>query len=235
MKLSLAAACAVAAALVLPSAASAATLTIAPVKQCYRAGENFSMSATGFTPGAPVNVTVNGSTLDGSPLYADAAGTIGSGLTLGQRAGQQKKTLVTTDATNPALTASANLLVSAVAVNVKPKNGAAGRTVRIGARGFTTGKTLWAHVSKGRKVIRNVKIGKLKGACRTLSAKRKLFAASTKSGTYKVQFDTARKLSDSTTVKSTYTVTIYPIVRSGRASAARSSGGATGAAWTPLG
>lgn len=233
MKLSLAAVCAAATVLVAPAAASAATLVVTPAKACYRSGEAFSMSASGFTAGAPVNVTVNGSTLMGSPLTADAAGGIGSGLTLGQRSGQQQKTLVTTDSTNPALTASATLLVSAVSVNVKPKNGAAGRKVKVGARGFTTGKTLYAHISKGGKVIRNVRIGKLKGACRIAKAKRQLFASDTKSGTYKVQFDTAKKRSSKTTVKSVYTVTIYPIVRSGRASAASARGGR--AVWTPAG
>ncbi len=234
MKLFLAAVCAVICTFAVPAVASAATLTITPAKKCYRSGESFSMAAAGFTPGAPVNVTVNGSTLTGSPLVADGAGNIGSGLMLGQRVGQQQKTLVTTDATNPALTASASLLVTAVAVNVKPKNGAAGRTVKIGARGFTTGKTLWAHISKGGKTVRNVKIGKLKGACSKVAAKRKLFVSSTPSGTYKVQFDTVRKRSSKTTVKSTYTVTIYPIVKSGSASAA-SAGGSAGAIWTPVG
>ncbi|HEY6780137.1 MAG TPA: hypothetical protein VI111_04240 [Thermoleophilaceae bacterium] len=233
MKLSLAAVCAAVIVLTASAAASAATLVISPSKSCYRSGESFSMSATGFTPGAPVNVTVNGSTLMGSPLTADAAGGIGSGLTLGQRTGEQRKTLVTTDATNQALTASATLLVSAVSVNVKPKNGAAGRKVKIGARGFTTGKTLYAHISKGHKLIANVRIGKLKGACRTAKAKRQLFAADTKSGTYTVQFDSARKRSSKTAVKSVYTVTIYPIVRSSRASAASAGGGR--AIWTPAG
>jgi hypothetical protein len=233
VKPSLAAACAVVAVLAAPAAASAATLTIAPVKQCYRSGESFSMTGAGFTPGAPVNVTVNGSALRGSPLTADGAGGIGSGLMLGQRSGQQRKTLVTTDATNPALTATATLLVSAVTVNVKPKDGAAGRTVKVGARGFTTGRTLWAHVSKGGKVVRNLKIGALKGICRKVAAKRKLFAANTKSGKYKVQFDTARKLSSATTVKSTYTVTIYPLGNG--SAAAASAAGPVGAVWTPLG
>src|ERR1044072_1822592 len=90
VKLFLAAVCAAVAVFVMPAVASAATLTIAPVKKCYRSDEPFSMSASGFTPGAPVNVTVNGSTLNGSPLLADGAGNIGSGLTLSQRAGQQK-------------------------------------------------------------------------------------------------------------------------------------------------
>jgi hypothetical protein len=228
VKLYLAALATIALALAAPAVASAATLTVTPVKPCYRAGEAFSIAASGYTASGFVNVTVNGATLTGSPLQADPTGALGSGLTLGQTKGEQQKTLVATDATDPTLTASASLLVSAVSVNVKPKNGGAGRKVRISARGFTTGKTLYAHVKKG-KVVRNLKIAKLKGACRVGSAKKRLFSASTKNGTYKVQFDTSRKLSKKTTVKSVYTVTIFPMVR--RSSAAAASNARV--AWAP--
>lgn len=218
-------------ALAAPAASSAATLSVSPMKACYRSGESFTMSGTGFTPSAPVNVAANNATLNGSPLNADAAGSIASSLTLGQAKGQQRKTLVATDATNPALTASVPLLVSAVSVGVKPNNGAAGRLVRVSARGFTTGKTLYAHISKKGKSTANFKITKLKGDCRKGSAKKKLFASNTPSGTYKVQFDTKRKRSSKTEVKSIYTVTIFPMVKSGRASAA--SAGGMRSVWTP--
>jgi hypothetical protein len=219
-------------ALAAPAVASGATLAVSPVKACYRSGESFTMSGAGFTPNAPVNVAANNATLTGSPLGADALGAIGSGLTLGQTKGQQTKTLVATDVTNPALTASVSLLVSAVAVTVKPNNGAAGRLVRVSARGFTTGKTLYAHVSKNGKSKANFKIAKLKGDCRKGSARKKLFASNTPSGTYKVQFDTKRKRSSKTQVKSVYTVTIFPMARGGRASAA--SAGGPRVVWAPV-
>lgn len=219
-------------ALVAPGAASAATLSVAPAKACYRSAESFTMSGTGFTPSAPVNVAANNATLNGSPLNADPAGSISASLKLGQAKGQQTKTLVATDTTNPALTASASLLVSAVSVNVKPNNGAAGRLVRVSARGFTTGKTLYAHISKNGKSKANFKVAKLKGDCRKGSGKKKLFASDTPSGTYKVQFDTKRKRSSKTEVKSVYTVTIFPMVKGARASAAAAGGRRV--AWTPL-
>lgn len=178
-----------------------------------------------------MNVAANNATLTGSPLTADAAGAIGSGLTLGQSRGQQQKTLVATDATNPALTASVSLLVSAVTVNVNPRNGAAGRVVRVSAQGFTTGPRLYAHVSKRGRSTANFRVTHLEGACRKGSAKRRLFAADTPSGTYKVQFDTKRRRSSKTVVKSVYTVTIFPMAREGRASAA--SNGGRRVVWTP--
>jgi hypothetical protein len=210
--------------LALPAASSAATLSVSPVKACYRSGEQFSMSGTGFTPNAPVNVAANGATLTGSPLGADAAGSITSSLTLGQNRSQQRKTLVATDVTNPALTASVSLLVSAVSVTVRPNNGAAGRRVRVSARGFTTGRTLYAHISRKGRTLRNHKIARLSGPCRTGSKRKRLFAMNTPSGTYKVQFDTKRKRSSSTEVKSVYTVTIFPMAAGGRASAAARGG-----------
>lgn len=203
-----------------PAAASAATLSVSPVKDCYRSGESFTMNGDGYTPNGSVNVAANNQTLTGSPLGADPAGVIGSGLTLGQAKGQQKKTLVATDVTNPALTASVSVLVSAVSVTVKPNNGEAGRIVKIGARGFTTGKTLYAHITKKGKSTANYRVASLKGPCRKGSAKRKLFASNTPSGTYKVQFDTKRKRDPKTEVKSVYTVTIFPMAKSGVANAA---------------
>jgi hypothetical protein len=213
--------------------ASAATVTVTPVKPCYRGGEPLALGGTGYTPGGKVDVTVNGTALTGSPLGADlTTGAISSKLTLAQRTGQQRKTVVATDATNPALTASTRVLLSAVSVKVKPKNGVAGHVVRIDARGFTTGKTLYAHVSKGGKLVRNFKIARLRGACRVGTTRKRLFSSTTKPGTYKVQFDTSRKRSRKTTVKSVYTVTIFPMLRPSGASAAAVADRAR-AAWAP--
>ncbi len=213
MKQLLVAACTAATALAAPVAASAATLGVSPLKPCYRSGESFSMSGSGFTPNGPVNVTANGTALMGSPLNADAAGGIGSSLTLGQNTKQQRKQLVATDATDPTLTASTSVLISTVRVKVTPRDGAVGKRVRIRARGFTTGKTLYAHIRKKGKVLRNVRLARLKGACRTASVKRRLFSPRTKDGVYKVQFDTNRRYSARAVVKSEYTVTIYPMQR----------------------
>lgn len=215
-----------------PAAASAATLAVSPQKQCYRSEESFTLTGTGFTPSGAVDIAANGQTLTGSPLGAGGDGIISSGLTLGQAKGQQRKTLVATDVTNPALTASVSVLVSAVSVTVKPNNGEAGRIVKVGARGFTTGKSLYAHISRKGKSTANYRVASLKGPCRKGSAKRKLFASNTPSGTYKVQFDTKRKRDPKTEVKSVYTVTIFPMVKSGAASAASAG---PRVVWTPAG
>jgi hypothetical protein len=229
----LVAACTAAIVLAAPVAASAATLGVSPAKPCYRAKEPSSMSGSGFTPYGAVNVAVNGTALKGSPLNADSNGTIGSSLMLGQLEGQQRKTVLATDVTNPALTASVSVLVSAVTVDVTPQDGIAGERVRIRARGFTTGKALYAHVRKKHgRVLRNVRLARLKGACRTGSVKRRLFSPHTRYGVYKVQFDTSRRYSPRAAVKSDYTVTISPISRGARASATTAATGSR-ELWAP--
>ena len=82
--------------------------------------------------------------LDNDPL-----GRFNGQLAVRQLSDQSRRTYTAKDATNPALEASTRLLVSATEVNVGPTGGLPGRRLRIGARGFTTGTTLYAHVVRG--------------------------------------------------------------------------------------
>ena len=187
------------------SAAEAATLTATGTKDCYRLGDSLTLSGTGYTPGGPVNVTFQGREV--GTLTADAAGNISTPLPIGNLNGVGQRALVATDATNPAITATAQFLGSALVVKVKPKNGAAGRKLRIRASGFTTGKRLYAHIlRKGYR--RNAFIGKLKGPCRTLKVRRRVLSAATPKGTYTVQFDTKKRYSKKTKVWYQFRVTV---------------------------
>jgi hypothetical protein len=187
------------------SAAEAATLSVAGGKACYRAGDALILSGTGYTPGAPVNITLQGRSL--GELTADAAGNINSPLHIGNLRGVSRRTLVASDTTNPAITATTQFLGSALVVNVKPLNGAAGRKLRVRASGFTTGKRLYAHIlRKGYR--RNVFIGKLKGACHTLKLRRRVLSGGTPNGVYTVQFDTKKRYSKKTKVWYRFRVTV---------------------------
>jgi hypothetical protein len=218
-------------ALAVPASASAAELGVQPDKRCYRSGEQVSLGGTGFTPGGPVDVSVDGTPLTGSPATADATGSITGELTVGQRTGQKRKTYTATDRTNPALTASETLLVSALRVSVRPRSGVAGRRVKIVARGFTTGKRLYAHIVR-RGTRRNVQIARLKGACRKATARKRLFGPNTPSGRYRVQFDTRRRYSASTRVYIRFNVDIFP---SARGATAGAEAAAASARWTRVG
>lgn len=187
------------------SAAEAATLSVAGGKSCYRQGDSLILSGTGYTPSAPVAITLQGKPL--GTLTADAAGNISSPLQIGRLSGVSRRTLVATDSANAANTASAQFLGSALVVTVKPRNGSAARRLRLKASGFTTGKRLYAHVVR-KHYRRNVSIGKLKGPCRTLSVRKRVLPPGTAAGAYTVQFDTKKRYSKKTKVRYRFRVTV---------------------------
>ena len=78
--------------------------------------------------------------------------------------------------------------------------------------GFTTGKTLWAHVIHKRSK-RHLKIGRLRGACHDLRTRRRLLPKHARFGKHRIQFDTFRRYSANRPVKTTFTIRV---VRGGR-------------------
>ena len=108
--------------------------------------------ADGFTPGGPIAITRGGQLLD-EPIQADPAGSIAPTLTLpGFVRGQQLRTYVATDQSNPALTAQVSVLVTAtVRRPPAPERAALTGCCRISARGFFGGSTLYAHVVRRGK------------------------------------------------------------------------------------
>lgn len=194
-------------ALTVAASAQAATLTLSGSKDCYRAGDQLTLTGSGFTPGAPVNVVLGELSL--GTVDADAAGNFSTPLTIGRLRGVSRRTVTATDAVNPANVGTAQFLGSALAVKVRPKHGNAGAKLRIQASGFTTGKRLYAHALR-RGYKRNVFIGRLKGPCRTGKARRVVLPASAPTGVYTVQFDTKRRYSRKTKVWVKFTVTVGP-------------------------
>lgn len=184
--------------LVAPSAASAASVGAVPAKACYRAGERITLNGAGYTPNQGVTITSDGTALGSS--IATPSGTFSGTLTVGVASGEKVKTYAGIDQSNPANVGSVQLRISALTVNLKPKKGPPNRRFKIGARGFTTGKRLYAHVVKGR-FRRTVKIGRLKGACHKVKARKRLFPENVATGLYRVQFDSKRKYSKRTKVK----------------------------------
>jgi hypothetical protein len=195
------------AALAAAAPAQAATLSLVGSKSCYRAGDTLTINGSGFTPNGQAAVTLEGRELGSVPT--DAVGNFSTPLTVGTLKGVSWRTLVATDAVDPANTAQAQFLGSALDVTVKPRDGAAGRKLRVKASGFTTGKRLYAHILR-KRYRRNVLIGKLKGPCRTLKLKKKVLPGSTPTGVYTVQFDTKRRYSKKTKVWVKFTVSVFP-------------------------
>lgn len=184
-------------ALAAPAAASAATLAVDPVKRCYREQERVFLTAQGYTPNGFVDFTRDGNLI--AQLQADASGAISGNLTLpGLLSGQRPLTYVGTDTTDPSLTAAVSLLTTATDVRVKPISGAADRRLKIDGRGFFGGRTVWAHIvplGRGSRASapRGVRIGPVRGACRMVAARKRLFGMGAAPGRYRVQFDTFRR------------------------------------------
>jgi hypothetical protein len=191
--------------LTLAPGAHAATVAVTPQKPCYRTGETISMSGTGYTPSGTVDISSDGRPIGSTT--ADAAGNFGGGLQVASP-NQRVKTYTATDQSNPANNASASLTVSPFDVNVAPQNGPPGRRLRIVARGFTTGRVLYAHVVRGRRRS-NVRVGRLRGPCRRLRVRRRIFRRGARPGIYRVQFDTRRRYSPDTRVRIRFRVTVF--------------------------
>lgn len=193
-----------------PSAAHAASLTTKPAKPCYRSGETVNFVGSGFTPSSSANLTRDGVFV--SPIPTDASGQFDASLRLVQDQGTQARTYTATDAGNTSLSASVPVTVSPVAVRLKPSTGRVSRRFRIRAQGFTTGRTLWAHIVH-RSSKRHVRVGRLTGACRNLRARRRLLRPNARLGRHRIQFDTFRRYKRDRPVKATYTIRV---VRGGR-------------------
>jgi hypothetical protein len=186
------------AAVAAPASASAATLTVDPVRPCYLEQDQVFLHAQGYTPNGRVDFSRGGNLID--TLDADPAGQIQGTLTLpGLIMGQRPLTYVATDQADPARTAQVRLLTTAVDVRVRPKNGPPNRLLRIKARGFRSGSTLWAHVRRVRRRgggpvrTRTVRIGRLRSPCWRANVRKRLFRRGTAPGRYRVQFDTFRR------------------------------------------
>jgi hypothetical protein len=181
-----------------PATASAATLTVDPVRACYLEQDRVFLVAEGYTPNGMVDFTREGNLV--ASLRANPAGQIQGNLRLpGLIMGQRPLTYVATDQADPARTAQVSLLTTAVDVRVSPKNGPPNRLLRIRARGFRGGSTVWAHVRRvkrrggGPVRTRTVRIGRVRGPCWTANVRRRLFRRGTAAGRYRVQFDSFRR------------------------------------------
>ena len=221
MKLHLPALAAVATALTVPATASAAELAVDPQLPCYGSGHSVNLLGTGFTPNQSggVAVTRNGEGI--GSLSTDATGAFNGALQLGQRNGRRTSTYTATDMTNPTLTASTQITVSEADVGLRPKSGAPGRRVRIRAVGFTMngGRRLWAHITRNDRT-RTLPVGRLKGACKGLTKKRRLLRRGAPVGVYIVQFDAFKPYKPRRPQSVGFTITVRRVVRPAAAASA---------------
>jgi hypothetical protein len=170
-----------AAALLLPAAASAATLT--PLKGCYVTStdevsgeirrEPVGFGGGGFTPGGLVDLSLDGKLQ--RTVQADPAGNLPT-QTLDapyRRKGQAAFKLTATDQANPANTVDALSNVTAFDVSIRPSTAAPSSRVRFRGRGFTQPGTVYGHYLYKGRVRKTVKLSKHPAApCGRFSVKR---------------------------------------------------------------
>ena len=212
-----------------PAGAQAATLTAVNPKPCYGSGDRVALVAAGFTPGREVSFVFGSRPLRGS-LPANAVGNVFAGARLPDLPVKEETAPFTaSDGINRA--SSAPVRASDLNVTLKIGGSPAAKR-RIRARGFTTGgSSLYAHIRRGRSK-RNVRIGALKGPCKTLNVRRALFRRGRFSfGTYNVQFDTFRRYNAERAQSFRGTLTI--LRRFGRRSTTAVASGAQGWTWKP--
>jgi hypothetical protein len=201
-------AAALAIALAAPAAAGAAPVMV-PLKPCYvtaatSAGpqsEGMAILASGFTPNANVELTIDGVTYDGgSALQANADGALPLGPIPAPfvAKGTRKFTLTLTEIENPANTVSTTAKSTALGVKLKPKEARPSRRIRFKGSGFTERKPIWAHyVYKGelRKTVRMAR--RPRGDCGGFKARRRQIPVKRPGlGNWTIQFDQSRRFKD---------------------------------------
>lgn len=198
-------------ALVTPAAAQGATLTATPTKPCYGTNDRVALAGTGFTPNGQVTLMQGQRTLTPAAT-ADAAGNLG-GRAIVQpiSANEEVSPYTATDRTDPAIVAAtAPIRFSRTAVT-GTKAGDRGLIQIVRARGFTTGsRTLYAHIRRGGRTLKSLRIGRLKNACRTLRVRRRFFDQSANPGRYPIFFDTHRRYKKGRTQQLRGSFTVNP-------------------------
>jgi hypothetical protein len=221
LRLALVAAVVTVAAVAAPSGAGAAALTTD--RQCYFAVEKtkridtsdtIRITGTGFTPNGVVSLGSLG-------VMANPVGAFSVALKSEAIPGREKSfPVLAVDTTNTAIRASTVARVTKLRLMLSPSRFSKTRRLRIRARGFFAGKNLYAHVRRGRRYRKNIKIGKARKPCGIVNTKHRLFNSKARLGRYRVQFDNKRRYSKKTQPAAVFRVRVVRRVRSSAAAKA---------------
>lgn len=200
--------------------ANAQAATLAVDGSCYLSGTTVTASGAGFTAGGPVNFAFDGQ-LSGSGV-ADGAGNITQPLTapiLPSGTFQHAYSLAAQDQSNTAIAATVPVNVTERVATVSPHRARPRRKVKFGVHALNPGHSVYLHyVFHGRQ--RYVKkLGKAKGPCGSLTARRRFFPVNKpRIGTWTFQFDNRKRYSKHTQPQIRGPVTIFNVFRSSAAS-----------------
>jgi hypothetical protein len=183
-----------------PGAASGAQ--IATDRGCYLDKRNVTLSGTGFTPGAPYQVTLDGQPITGGTGRVDPAGGVTGTFVprlsdQGARIRQHRYTLAVQEGSN---TAATQFTVTKFLADFNPASGDPKRLrVRFSVYGFglsAPNPEVYLHyVRPDGKLRRTIRLGRAKGSCGAIkrTARKRLFPFDAARGTWRLQFDTNRE------------------------------------------
>jgi hypothetical protein len=170
--------------------------------------------AGGFTPGADVDVMLDGVRL--TTVKSDEQGNlVGSVDAPYQPRGERAFMLTLTEPGNPANTVSATSRVTALALQLKPKRATPIRKVRFLGRGFIDGTQVYAHYLRGEKLRKTVRLGAPEGPCGRVDVRRRQFPFKhPKLGRWTLQVDNQRDYTPET-VNVQVTINVRRALRAG--------------------
>lgn len=172
-------------------AASAQNVFLEADRDCYAPRQPIWLTGYGFTPDGDVALSAGGQQLGIG--MADYDGIFAASVRAPAFPFPEVELRFTaTDQTYLLNRASAVVRLTSLGVRITPATGDPARPRRIRARGFFSGRTLYAHIRRGDRV-RNVRVGRLSGACRRIDATRRLFPPGVDPGAYTLHFDTNRR------------------------------------------
>ena len=164
----------------LPATAAAAP-TLAPLKPCYVSAhseeqwssEPISVTGGGFTPGAAVQLYVDGNVAGRTTAGSDGAIVHALNAPF-QRSGEREFVLSAGEEGQAPISVTSR--VTALDVNFKPKKARPSQAITFTGRGFTEpGTAVYMHYILRGKNRRTIKLGTPKGPCGTFTARRKQF------------------------------------------------------------
>ena len=191
-------------ALAAPAAAQGAP-AIAPLEPCYATvgtpsdydSDPVEISATGFTPNSQVDLTIDGSPVDGgSGLQTDAAGNLPLPPIKAPfvSRGIRGFTVTLTERGNPANTVSATAKSTALGVSLSDHHAEVSQRVRFSGLGFIEPKPIYAHYVRKGRLRETVRMARRPGECGGFSVRRREFPfPRPKQGLWVIKFDQHRR------------------------------------------
>jgi len=189
------------------AAPAAAVPVLDPLKLCYVSirtapktfeTETVRVGGSGFTPHALVDVSVDG-TVAAAGVPVDATGVLAPGAVKAPavRRGQRAFTITATERDDASQTVSLQANVTELAVRVRPRRARPAQRVRFRGRGFTDRGGIYAHYLRRGRLRRTVRLARAaSGPCGTFSVRRRQFPFRPRQGTWRVQIDQHRRLTD---------------------------------------